>query len=214
MPGRFVSAEVVLRRFETRVRRLPALALGYGERGPPGYHCSKLLPQVARTWKRGATATRRRTARRQGMVVLAATLVALYVAPVSLAHSDLTSTTPAQNSAVAVSPIQVTLRFNEPVESEFASVRVLDETGDQVDDGRTVRPEPTRLEVGIAGTLPDGRYTVQWRAVSADNDPISGTFVFHISRRERTVATKFPPPELNPAPSPGRSRPSGSSASL
>ena len=93
-------------RLEVRAERLAALALGYGERGPPPVaNDSAPEPQVARTWKRGAIATRRRTvARRTGLIALAATLVALFVAPAALAHA-----------------VRVTLRFNEPV-AEFASV--------------------------------------------------------------------------------------------
>jgi copper transport protein len=168
---------------QTHARRLTALALGYGERGPPATDNPAPAPQVPRAWKRGAIATRRNpVARRTALTALAATLVALFAAPAALAHANLISTNPARNAVVAVSPERVTLTFDEPVESEFASIRVLDEQGRQVDDGQTALPEPTVAVVGIDSTLADGTYTVAWRFVSGDDDPIHGAFVFHVGK--------------------------------
>jgi copper transport protein len=39
------------------------------------------------------------------------------------------------------------------------------------------------VAVGIDSELAPGTYTVAWRAVSADSDPISGAFVFHVLER-------------------------------
>ena len=44
------------------------------------------------------------------------------------------------------------------------------------------------MAVGIEGELEPGTYTVAWRAISADSDPISGAFVFHVQERGVTSA--------------------------
>jgi hypothetical protein len=61
-------------RCEIHARRVAALALGYGERGPPPRLASAPAPQVPRTWKRGAIRNRRQAvARPTGLTALAAT---------------------------------------------------------------------------------------------------------------------------------------------
>jgi copper transport protein len=81
---------------------------------------------------------------------------------------------------VEESPGQVVLRFDEPVESALGSVRVYDGHGEQVDAGEISRPAPESVAVPIDGELTRGTYTVAWRVISADSDPINGAFVFHV----------------------------------
>ena len=116
------------------------------------------------------------------LAVLAATLLSLVVAPGAVAHTSLTATTPANDAVLGTSPALVTLRFSEPVETAFGSVRVYDGEARRVDDGRTIRPSPDELAVGVDRELPKGTYTVAWRVVSADAHPVHGAFVFHVGR--------------------------------
>jgi copper transport protein len=107
-------------------------------------------------------------------------VIALAVVPSASAHAILLSSMPASDSVVDRAPRSVVLRFNEPVESAFGSVRVYDSQAKRVDEGRVVRPNQTTVEVGIGRRLANGTYTVTWRVVSADSHPISGAFVFHV----------------------------------
>jgi copper transport protein len=107
-------------------------------------------------------------------------IAALVVVPTASAHAILLSSTPASDSVVDRPPKSVVLRFNEPVESAFGSVRVYDSQAKRVDDGRVTRPTDRTVQVGVAPRLPDGTYTVTWRVVSADSHPITGAFVFHV----------------------------------
>ena len=129
-----------------------------------------------------AVPQRYRVARRMRLVVLAATLLVLVVAPPAFAHANLSATTPANDAVLDVSPARVTLRFDEPVESAFGSVRVFDGAAKRVDDGPTLRPAPNEVAVAIGHTLPRGTYTVAWRVVSADSHPVHGAFVFHVGK--------------------------------
>ena len=52
-----------------------------------------------------------------------------------------------------------------------------------MDAGEVTQPVATEVAVGIDSELAPGTYTVAWRVVSADSDPISGAFVFHVIER-------------------------------
>jgi copper transport protein len=92
----------------------------------------------------------------------------------------LIATEPENDAVVEESPDRVLLRYDEPVESALGSVRVFDGEGNRVDAEEILRPSPREVAVGIEGELEDGTYTVAWRVISADSDPISGAFVFHV----------------------------------
>jgi copper transport protein len=117
---------------------------------------------------------------RAALVAAAAALAALVLAPGAAAHATLVSAEPANDAVLAEPPAQVTLRFNEPVESAFGSVRVFDAAARRVDDGDVGRPDRETVSVGVDGELADGTYTVTWRVVSADSHPVAGAFVFHV----------------------------------
>jgi methionine-rich copper-binding protein CopC len=87
-------------------------------------------------------------------------VIALAVVPSASAHAILLSSMPASDSVVDRAPRSVVLRFNEPVESAFGSVRVYDSQAKRVDEGRVVRPNQTTVEVGIGHRLANGTYTV------------------------------------------------------
>jgi copper transport protein len=117
---------------------------------------------------------------RHTLPALAAVLVALAVAPGASAHAVLLETRPANDAITEESPKEVVLRFDEPVETALGSIRVFDASGERVDDETITQPRPQLVSVAIGDELERGTYTVTWRAVSADSDPISGAFVFHV----------------------------------
>jgi copper transport protein len=114
------------------------------------------------------------------VLVVAAALAGFASVPPASAHSVLLATEPANDAIVDQSPRRVLLRFNEPVESALGSIRVFDASGKRVDAEQVTRPSPREVAVAIDGDLPRGTYTVAWRVISADSDPINGAFVFHM----------------------------------
>jgi copper transport protein len=116
------------------------------------------------------------------LLALAATFVAaLAVAPGAAAHSVLEETRPANDEVVQQSPRQVLLRFNEGVDTSLGrALQVFDASGEQIDTGDILRPSPEQVAVEIEEELAGGTYTVAWRLISADSDPIRGAFVFHV----------------------------------
>ncbi len=119
----------------------------------------------------------RRTRR---LVAVAVTTGALVAAPSAWGHSVLIATEPANDAIVDESPQRVLLRFNEGVESSLGSIQVFDGSGERVDSDVISRPSAREVVVGIDDELARGTYTVAWRVISADSDPIRGAFVFHM----------------------------------
>lgn len=101
----------------------------------------------------------------------------------AFAHIALVSATPAADSHVA-SAERIDLTFNEtlvPRASRVTLSRLEGRTAAAVDhvettiltDGKTLRATPMHA-------LPHGSYRVEWRAVGADNHPMTGSYEFMI----------------------------------
>ena len=100
------------------------------------------------------------------------------------AHANLASSDPAANSELDEAPGQVIIWFTEPIEPAFSSIRVLDASGRQVDDGNSAVDDlnPLVMSVGL-GDVPDGTYTVAWKNVSTvDGHRVRGSFVFAVGQ--------------------------------
>lgn len=117
------------------------------------------------------------------MAIAVAAAAAAVLVPSAFAHSVLLGTEPANDAVVQESPGRVELRFNEPVEMSLGGIRVFDSEGNRVDADQVSPNGAPRVGVDIEGDLERGTYTVAWRAISADSDPISGAFVFHVQER-------------------------------
>jgi copper transport protein len=114
---------------------------------------------------------------------LAATLLALLAVPAAAgAHAVVEETQPVRGAALDRAPAQVSVTFDEPVESSFGALRVFDSDGERVDGGDVLRPAGDAVAVRLAGDLPDGPYTATYRVVSADSHPVDGGFVFTVGR--------------------------------
>ncbi len=99
----------------------------------------------------------------------------------ALAHARLVETYPADGSDVPVSPGQVQLLFNEPVQAEFDPLKVYDQEGERVDEANArMSPNNRKLLVVDLEELPEGSYTVDWRVTSTDGHPISGARRFAV----------------------------------
>jgi copper transport protein len=135
----------------------------------------------------------RRLLRHRRVVALTAgTLLALAFASTAAAHSVLIATEPKEDEVVRGQPEHVLLRFNEPVNTSVGqAIRVFDSAGNRVDEGEIERPSGPEVAVGLKPNLPTGTYTVAWRLISADSDPISGAFVFHVGERGASSAVSL-----------------------
>ena len=125
------------------------------------------------------------------MVGAALTLgvVAGLAAPAS-AHATLESTNPANGTALAKSPGQVVLHFDQQVSVSPTSIEVFNSSAKRVDSGDTrhVPNDSHSVETAIPASLPAGGYVVTWRVVSADSHPVNGAFSYRLQHPPGTLA--------------------------
>ncbi|MBJ8340809.1 copper resistance protein CopC [Antrihabitans sp. YC3-6] len=96
------------------------------------------------------------------------------------AHSELVSSTPAADSILESSPAAVELVFNQAIQQQFATVKVVAADGGQWGESTpTVAGE--RVQIAIRAGLPVGDFTVGYRVVSQDGHPISGSYTFRVA---------------------------------
>ena len=97
------------------------------------------------------------------------------------AHANLERSEPEENAVLAQSPFEIKLYFTEPPELESSHINVLDTSGNRLDnDDLHEHNDPKVLSVTVPA-LPDGTYTVAWKAISAvDGHATAGTFAFTV----------------------------------
>ena len=102
----------------------------------------------------------------------------------ALAHPELQSADPAAGAAVATSPKQIRITFNENVIPQFSGVELKDQAGKVIATGKA-KTDPTnkkQLVVPVQGQLPPGDYKVEWHAVSDDTHRVKGSYSFSVAR--------------------------------
>lgn len=129
----------------------------------------------------------------------AALILLATLSPSALAHTEVTSVTPASRSVVAA-PRTVTLMFSEPVELRFSTFRVM-----AVPAGKTpsvaaalaldAKADPARLaslpltggaslaarvSLPLKPGLKAGPYVIAWKILSEDGHPVTGYSTFRL----------------------------------
>lgn len=124
-----------------------------------------------------------------GLVIAAIFLAA----STSLAHAKLVSSTPSAGETVAVSPSSVSLEFSVRVQSRMSSIEVKDPLGGSVNVGAIVESDQGKVVSVSLPQLASGSYRVEWRALSADDHMIEGSFEFSIAAASQPVAAAETP---------------------
>ncbi|MEV5829255.1 copper resistance CopC family protein [Spirillospora sp. NPDC052242] len=140
------------------------------------------------------------------VLTLAAALA--FAAPAT-AHTALTGSNPEEGSTVAP-PSEIVLTFANPV--TLPQVVVTDESDVRHETGEP-RAVDTDVTQALKAPLPNGDYTVGWRAVSPDGHPISGTFEFTVEGAAPSSPAAQEAPSAEPsaaAPAPASSPASSS----
>ena len=133
------------------------------------------------------------------------TAVLLGAAPAQ-AHDALTSTAPAQDETITANPGKVSLTLSKaPLDSDVLKTSVIKVTAP---DGHVASNGDVTVEGAVISTAADidhpGKYTVDWRAVSADGHPIEGSYTFTFAETGGATAVTAPAPATasSPAPAP------------
>ncbi len=102
----------------------------------------------------------------------------LITSPAASAHSVVVATDPNQNGVVAVAPTQVITVWNERVTNVVETVVGPDNA--QWSTG-SAQGSGAQYSVGMRPDAPPGLYTVNWKVISDDGDPVSGSWTFTVS---------------------------------
>jgi len=135
----------------------------------------------------GASAPRALALLGAALAVMAGLL--LGVAPAG-AHTVLVRSNPVDGSTVARLPDVIVLTFNEPGEADGTVVAVTGPAGNVASGPAMLIDSDVRQAVGPGS--PAGRYTVDWRVVSADGHPVDGSFTFTAAAGAGGTATPRP----------------------
>lgn len=122
--------------------------------------------------------------RRRGVAVLFGLLIGIVLAvlgaPAASAHATVSSSDPTDGARLASPPAQVSVTFDESVGLGVGYLKVVNSTGQQVDDGapthRGGRGEV--ISVGLRSDLGADTYLVSWLVTSADSHPVQGSLRF------------------------------------
>ena len=126
----------------------------------------------------GGAGGRRKAGRAGGAALLAAVL--LGGAGPALAHARLLATEPAPGAVVAARLEWIVLTFDAP--TRLTMLRLTSAGGKEIGTKATAASRFRTRHEAVPEALPDGRYTVRWRGLSADGHVMKGTFAFEVAR--------------------------------
>jgi copper resistance protein C len=148
---------------------------------------------------------RSRAGPRLGAGVACAVLGLALISVPAAAHNELIGSDPADEATLDTAPTQVVLEFDQPVQTDFGLVAVLDATGVHHEQGG---PEVVGSTVTQAlGALEAGTYEISYRVGSADGHPITGTLTFTVAGTQSTPAATPEVSSGSAEPSPSASDP-------
>ena len=120
---------------------------------------------------------------RANRVPRATTIVAammVVVTGAAFAHSKQEVTFPHDGAILAAPPDVVSIAFDAPM--RITVIRLTSEAGDTFELGRSDDMQPVTDFRALPPALPNGRYTVEWRGLSADGHAMKGRFSFEVAR--------------------------------
>ena len=112
------------------------------------------------------------------LVLLAITLIQPKLA---LAHATLVKSDPPRRATLSEAPKHVQLWFNEEIEGNYATMKVLDADKNAITDAK---PEPIADDLkSIILEIPDigpGNYIVEYRVLSVDGHVVESSYGFQV----------------------------------
>ena len=105
-------------------------------------------------------------------------LILSLTAAVAHAHTELSSSTPADEAVLDVAPDKIALHFSEPV--RLTSLSIEGEASGKQDLLPLLSSASAEFSIEPP-SLPEGSYIVSWRALSADTHVMTGKFSFTVN---------------------------------
>jgi hypothetical protein len=112
-------------------------------------------------------------------ILFAAT--ALVGATSAWAHAGLKSSIPEKDAEIAAAPKEITLQFNEKLESAFSTAKLVDSTGKQVNVEKPAldAANPSVMKLPVPALSP-GKYKVEYVGVGHDGHRRKGDYSFTV----------------------------------
>jgi methionine-rich copper-binding protein CopC len=105
----------------------------------------------------------------------------IFPAVLAAAHPALLSSSPKSGDALGTPPGEVRLRFNEPIEAAFTTVKVVDASGNErAANGARADPNDAHAIVVPIEPLAPGAYRAMWSAMGRDGHRVKGEFSFSV----------------------------------
>lgn len=115
---------------------------------------------------------------RYASAVMAAVMIV--AAAAAFAHSKQEVTFPHDGAVLAAPPDVVSIAFDAPM--RITVIQLTSEAGDTFGLERSDDMRPVTDFRATPPMLPNGRYTVEWRGLSADGHPMKGRFSFEVAQ--------------------------------
>ena len=96
------------------------------------------------------------------------------------AHGTVESASPKNGATLTAPPSEIRLKFSEPLEPTFTSVKLVGPSGQEVATTEKARVEDGKTVVQPLPTLAPGAYKAQWMSVGHDGHPIHGELTFTV----------------------------------
>ena len=128
-----------------------------------------------------------RAARVVAVTLLCAATLLFGAAP-AFAHTRLQSSDPADGTSLGAGPQRVSLTFNEPMQTGFATLTVIGPDSRPYQSGEVTASGGT-VSIGVAPLGPAGRYEIGYRVVSEDGHPVTGSVAFTLTAPGPAAAT-------------------------
>lgn len=128
-------------------------------------------------------------------ILAPAAVAAAVLVPASpaLAHAEMEACLPA-HQATTSSPATLAVRFTKPVRPVEDSIVLSGPNGRVAQLGDAVATDSVTLKAPVKGELPDGSYTVDWRAQGDDGHVLEGTWAFTVKAPAAKPAAKAAAP--------------------
>jgi methionine-rich copper-binding protein CopC len=150
--------------------------------------------------------------RRCAVSLLVAMVTLVAVAPSAFAHTELSSSDPAEGAALPAAPTQIRLTFEESVTLPADPLNVSGPEGVTWALGPVTVSGAVVTAPVVRASGPSGQYTINYRILSTDGDPASGTVRFSLTApatTTTTTTTTSQPAATSPAPAPTTSPAAG-----
>ena len=135
-----------------------------------------------------STSTFKECLRAQQRRFLLAVLLVAFLPVAALGHAKLVRSQPKPKETLVVVPKLIELWFSEGLEAGLNTIEVKDQTGKRVDRAEVTLGEGNKKAQVELGELTSGLYTVTWKALSADQHAMRGSFVFTVTASSPTPA--------------------------